>query len=103
MSGHLEDVKKYCDSPNEDAVQSLVGHLRLAMSHDDAQTVAVTDDDELQRIKDNYCRKTLDLTGDEADTAIAAAKDRMSGTTQKNRVTFYYLVADAAGKLDRLA
>ncbi|MEM6687909.1 MAG: DUF2853 family protein [Planctomycetota bacterium] len=103
MSDHLEDVKKYTDSPKADCVESLVGHLRLAMTHDDGQTVAATDKAELERIKDNYCRKTLDITDEEADSAIAAAAERMAGTNQKNRVTFYYLIAEEAGKLDRLA
>ena len=35
MSNYLENVKKYVSSPNEDAVESLVGHLGIALENHD--------------------------------------------------------------------
>ena len=103
MSNYLENVKKYVSTPNEDAVESLVGHLGIALQSRDSAVVAVTDPDELQSIKDGYCSKTLDLSDEEADKAIAAVSDQMKGDTAKCRVTFYYLLAESSGTLNRLA
>ena len=67
MSKYLENVKKYVDAPVEDAVDSLVGHLGIALESRDGSNVAATDPAELQKIKDGYCNTNLDLNEDEAD------------------------------------
>ncbi|EMI53815.1 DUF2853 family protein [Rhodopirellula sallentina] len=103
MSKYLENVKKYVDSPNENAVEALVGHLGLALESRDSAVVAATDDEELARIKTGYCSKTLDLSSEEADKALAAVCEKMKGDTAKCRVTFYYLLAEASDSMDRLA
>ena len=74
MSKYLENVKKYVASPNEDAVESLVGHLGIALENRDSAVVAATDPDELASIRSGYCSKTLDLSDEEADKAIALAE-----------------------------
>ena len=103
MSKHLENVKKYVDSPNEDAVEALVGHLRLALDNRDSAVVAATDPEELASIKSGYCSKTLDLTDEEADKAIEAVCATMKGDHAKCRVAFYYLLAQESDSMDRLA
>lgn len=103
MSDHLASVKKYVDSPNEDAVLALVGHLGIALESRDSAVVAATDPGELASIKSNYCSKTLDLTDEEADKAIAEVCEKMKGDTAKSRVTFYYLLAEVSGTMSRLA
>ncbi|MCM2369313.1 DUF2853 family protein [Aporhodopirellula aestuarii] len=103
MSRYLENVKKYVDSPNETAVEALVGHLGLALDSHDSSMVAATDPDELARIKSGYCSTTLDLTPEEAEKAITAVCEKMAGDTAKCRVTFYYLLADVSGSMHRLA
>lgn len=103
MSKYLDNVKKYVDSPNEDAVQALVGHLGIALESRDSAVVAALDPAELESIKKNYCSKTLDLSAEEADKAIAATASIMKGDTAKCRVTFYYLVAQEANAMHRLA
>jgi hypothetical protein len=103
MSKYLEDVKKFVDNPNEDAVEALVGHLGIALDNRDSAMVAASDPKELESIKSTYCRKTLDLSAEEADQAIAAVCERMKGDHSKNRVTFYYLLAEESGTMNRLA
>ena len=103
MSNYLENVKQYVSSPNEDAVESLVGHLGIALKDRDSAIVAVTDPNELQAIKDGYCSKTLDLSDEEADKAIAEVSEKMKGDSSKCRVTFYYLLAETTDTLNRLA
>ena len=103
MADYLANVKKYVDSPNEDAVQALVGHLGLALESRDSALVAATDPEELASIKSGYCSKTLDLSAEEADKAMQLVCDKMKGDTAKCRVTFYYLLAQESNSMDRLA
>ncbi len=103
MSNYLENVKKYVASPNEDAVESLVGHLGIALKNRDGAAVAVSDPSEIATIRDGYCSKTLDLSDEEANKAIAEVIEKMKGDSLKCRVTFYYLLAEVSGKMNRLA
>ncbi|MEM9644694.1 MAG: DUF2853 family protein [Planctomycetota bacterium] len=103
MSKYLENVKEYVESPNEDAVASLVGHLKIALDGRDSSGVAATDPKELESIKSGYCSKNLDLDDADAEKAIQAVCERMKGDRKKCRVTFYYLLAEESGTLDRLA
>ena len=103
MSKYLENVKKYVDSPREDAVEALVGHLGIALENRDSATVAAGDPKELETIQKKYCSRTLDLTKEEAEKAMAAVCEKMKGDTAKCRVTFYYLLADVSDTLHRLA
>ena len=102
MSKYLENVKQYVESPIEDAVDSLVGHLGIGLESRDGAAVAATDPDELKRIRDGYCNTNLDLDGDEADAAIAKVCDIMKGDYAKCRVTFYYLLAQETDRMHRL-
>ena len=102
MSKYLENVKKYVDSPREDAVDSLVGHLGIALHNRDSAVVAANDPNELAAVRDNYCSKTLDLDNETADKAIETVCQKMQGDTAKCRVTFYYLLADETDSMHRL-
>jgi hypothetical protein len=59
MSKYLENVERYVDSPNVDAVEALVGHLGIALQNRDSAGVAVTDPGELEAVKKGFCSKTL--------------------------------------------
>lgn len=102
VSKYLDSVKRYVESPNEQAVESLVGHLGIALHDRDAAVVAANSPSELEDIKVGYCAKTLDLTHEEAQKAIDAVCEKMKGDTAKCRVTFYYLLAQETNKMDRL-
>ncbi|MEL6106930.1 MAG: DUF2853 family protein [Planctomycetota bacterium] len=102
MSKYLENVKQYVDSPNEDAVDSLVGHLGIALESRDGSNVAATDPEELNKIREGYCSVNLDLEDDEADAAIKKVCDIMKGDNSKCRVTFYYLLAQETNRMHRL-
>ncbi|MCC9642311.1 DUF2853 family protein [Rhodopirellula sp. JC740] len=103
MEKYLANVKKYVPNPNEDAVESLVSHLRLALANHDSSIVAATDPDELAGIKKGYCSVNLDLTSEEADAAIDKVCKIMKGDKAKCRVTFYYLLAQESDTMHRVA
>ncbi|WP_235908519.1 DUF2853 family protein [Roseiconus nitratireducens] len=102
MTNYLENVKKYVESPVEDAVDSLVGHLGIALESRDGANVAATDPNELKAIRDGYCNINLDLDADEADAAIQKVCQIMQGDQFKCRVTFYYLLAKETDRMHRL-
>lgn len=103
MSKYLENVKRYVDAPNEDAVEALIGHLGIALEGRDSSGVAVSDPSELETVRNGYCSKTLDLTKEDADKAIAAVAEKMKEDNHKCRVTFYYLLAQESDAMHRLA
>ncbi len=102
MSKYVDNVKKYVESPNTDAIDSLVGHLGIALDNHDTALVAVTDPKELETIRDGYCNTNLDLDKEQAEAAIAKVSEIMKGDHAKCRVTFYYLLAQESDTMHRL-
>jgi hypothetical protein len=101
---HLADVKKYAKAPvNEAAVAKLEKSYRLVLSKADARYVACSDPAERDRIRDNFLKKKLGLSGPDLDAAIVATCQKMKDDRTKSRLTFYYLLAEHYGKLDTLA
>ncbi len=102
MSKYLENVERYVESPVEDAVDSLVGHLGIALETRDGASVAASDPAELKTIRDGYCNINLDLDEQEAERAIEQVCEMMKEDNPKCRVTFYYLLADVTDRMHRL-
>lgn len=101
---YAEDVKRYRPSVNEKAVSAIVKHLGIALKSNDASLVSCSSKDELARVRDSWLKKKLALTADDAtlDKMIGEICTAMKADNRKSRVTFYYLVAEKAGKLDQL-
>lgn len=96
----MTDLQKYTN-PNAATVQAMVKSYGLVMRKPDTRLVACGDPAELETVKRNFMRKKLGMTdGDAAlDAMLADVCGMMSATNQKSRLTFYYLVAEKAGKL----
>ena len=105
-SPYEENIKKHAKSYNQAAAEKIVGHLGIALRNTDSSLVACSDDGELDRVREKWCRGKLGLaqSSDDLDAAIKAICDKMKdeGST-KSRVTFYYLLAEHFGKLGDLA
>ncbi len=105
-SAYAENIKKYAKGYNQAAAEKIVGHLGIALRNKDSSIVACTDDGELDRVREKWCRGKLGLAHKQAeiDAGIKAICDRMKAEGgAKSRVTFYYLLAEHFGKLDDLA
>ncbi|HRY07811.1 MAG TPA: DUF2853 family protein [Hyphomicrobiaceae bacterium] len=101
---YLADLKRYVPGANEKAVAGIVKHLGIALKSKDASLVSCSSKDELERVRDSWCKKKLGLGDDKAiDAAIKDVCEKMKGDKQKHRVTFYYLLAEKFGKVDALA
>ena len=103
MSEYKADVEKYTSDVSDAHIDAIVKYLGIALQNKDSSLVAVTDKAELDRIRDGFAAKKLELSADEADKGIAAVSEKMKGVNQKSRVTFYYLLAEETGTLGKLA
>ena len=105
MSEHLEAVKKYVPACDEKAVAGIIKHLGIALRSKDASLVSCSSKDELARVRDSWCKKKLGLTEADADLdkMIKDVCESMKADRQKNRVAFYYLLAEKANKVSALA
>lgn len=104
MADYLADVQKYDPAADEAIVGKIVKHLGIALRNRDSALVSCSDPEELKRVRESWCRKKLGIADDAtSDAAIEKVCQAMSGDRTKERVTFYYLVAREAGKLNQLA
>jgi hypothetical protein len=103
----LPDVQRYAASADEAAVKGIVKHLGIALAKkgSDSSLVSCSADSELARVRTSWLQKKLARTESEEDldAAIAEVCATMSGDNRKQRVTFYYLLADHFGALSALA
>ena len=98
---YAEDIAKYSPNVDSKAVAGIVRHCGIALQSRDASLVAADDKEELARVRDNFLKKKLGLSGDaELDAAIKSVMDRMKGSHRKSRITVYYLLAEHFRKLD---
>lgn len=95
------DVRKYAPDAEDAVIAGIVRHCGIALRNRDSSLVSFSDPAETARVRDGFCRKKLGLTDPDpvVDAAIAKVGERMKGDTTKNRVTVYYLLAEAFGKL----
>ncbi len=98
---YLADLKRYIPNASEKAVAGIIKHLGIALKSTDASLVACSSKDELARVRDSWLKKKLALTDDDAtlDKAISEVCTTMKADKNKQRVTFYYLLAEKYGKL----
>ncbi len=100
MTDYFADVKLYDAGADQAVVDKIVRHLGIALRNRDSSMVSTSDAQEMGRVKTGWCTKKLGLDEAKADAAINATIAAMKGDRTKSRVTFYYLIAKHAGKLD---
>lgn len=103
MENYPDDLRKYTSNVNENAVSAIVKYCGIALRNADSSLVSGSSRTELATVRDGFAAKKLGLAADAADKGIQAVLDKMKGVQRKHRVTFYYLLAEATGTLDKLA
>lgn len=104
MKDYAADVAKFVDKPDQTSVDNIVKYCGIALrSSKDAALVSSSDKAELNRVRDGFAKKKLDLDADAADEGIKKVCEQMKGVKQKSRVTFYYLLAQATGTMDKIS
>jgi hypothetical protein len=101
---YAADVKRYKPDANPKVIAGIVKHLGIALKSKDASLVSCSSKDELARVRDSWLKKKLALADDDAklDKSISEVCAAMKADKQKQRVTFYYLLAEKHGKLAAL-
>ena len=105
-SKYADNIKKYAKGYNQAAAEKIVGHLGIALRNRDSSLVSCSDETELQRVREKWCRGKLGLAekNPEIDETIQKVCTKLKPEGgNKSRVTFYYLLAEHYGKLDMLA
>ena len=102
MADHAEEVRKYVDSPNQDAIDEITRYCGIALRNRDSSYVSAGDRKELDTVRDGFAKKKLGLDPETADAGIDKVCERMKGGGSKGRVAFYYLLAEETGTLDKL-
>lgn len=103
VSEYLDDVQEYAADVNTDAVDKIVKYCGIALRNRDSSLVSTSDPEELDRVKVGFAAKKLGLSPEEADAGIQKVASRMKTSRNKSRVTFYYLLAEETGTMDKLA
>lgn len=96
---YLANVRKYDSKADAAVVDKIVKYCGIALRSRDSSLVACSDRTELETVNEKFVAKKLGIT----DGGMELAKDTcqtMKGERFKSRVTFYYLLAQKAGKLD---
>ena len=104
---YFENIKeKYDAKADEAVVMAITKYLGASLNDKDSKYVACGDETERNTVRDNFLKKKLGLTADDAelDAKVVAVCDEMKAAKQrmKDRVTFYYLLAKNEGKLGEL-
>lgn len=103
MTDYTADVAKYVDSPDQSCIDNIVKYCGIALrSSKDAALVSSSDKAELDRVRDGFAKKKLQLDSDAAEAGIQKVCEQMKGSRQKSRVTFYYLLAQHTNSMDKL-
>ena len=92
---YWEAVQKYDSKADEDVVRKIVNYCGISLNSRDGKFVACTDETERNTVRDGFMKKKLGLKGDDAnlDAKVMAVCEHMKKDRLKNRVIFYYLLA----------
>lgn len=111
MSKFDEAVSKYQDAigshglmntVNDDLLRKVAKSLGPSIYLADASLVSCSDQVELDRVKNNFLIKKLGMADSAAlDDAIKAVCEKYSGSRQKHRAVFYYMLVEMLGKQDQ--
>lgn len=99
------NIELYADNFDPKPARLIVEYLgKGVLSQRDASLVSCSDREELDRVRENFCKKKLglDMSDEKIDAILADVCKTMSAERNKSRVTFYYLTAEKSGKLSEL-
>ena len=91
-----DSLAKFTSSINEPALAKMQKTYALVMSKQDSRNVSCTDAAEKATVRENFLKKKLGLTKSDADldAAVEAICLKMKDDRLKNRLVFYYLLAE---------
>ena len=102
MTDHHESVHTYAPHADAAIIDKMAATYRLVLSNRDSALVSASDAEELKTVRENFLKKKLGLTHDDAalDQAIAEVMAQMKDGKPNPRLAVYYLLAEKFDKLD---
>ncbi|PID43670.1 MAG: hypothetical protein CSA52_02900 [Gammaproteobacteria bacterium] len=92
-------MEKYDIECDEALLTAIARSLGPSIYNRDSSLVAAGNKAEIEGVKKNFVAKKLGVEGEEADSAIAAAIEKIGQSNrQKLRPVFYYLIVKHLGK-----
>lgn len=100
-SEYKAEISKYTSSVNDAVLAKMAKTYALVMSNRDAKNVSCSDAAEKETVRNNFLKKKLGLKNSDADldAAVEAVCVTMKDERMKNRLVFYYLLAEKFNKL----
>jgi hypothetical protein len=102
VADYIDDVRRYDSGADEAKVGKIVNHLGIALQSRDSSLVSASDQTEKDRVRDKWGIGKLGLDDAGSAALVEQVATEMSADRNKQRVTFYYLMAKHAGKLGDL-
>lgn len=99
MDKYYANVKKYDDKAKRKSVENIVKYCGIALRTRDGSLVACSDESELKTVADGFVTKKLGKSSGQMDLVKEVCQD-MKAERFKSRVTFYYLAAKKARKMN---
>jgi hypothetical protein len=102
MTDHHESVHTYAPHADTAVIDKMAATYRLVLSNRDSALVSASDAEELKTVRENFLKKKLGLTHDDAelDQAISDVMAHMKDGKSNPRLAVYYLLAEKFDKLD---
>jgi hypothetical protein len=97
------DIQKYTTTVNEAAIAAIVKYCGIALQGKDSSLVSTSDPEELKRVQVGFATKKLALSDEQWASGSKKVNEQLKGEHNKSRVTYYYLLAEATGTMDKLA
>ena len=90
---YIEELKKFTSNPNNSKLEEIVNLLWPSIFNKDAETVACSDEAELERVINSSVLEKLGVNASLSDAKEVCEK---MGTSNRNkyRAIFYYLLAE---------
>ena len=104
MTKYAADLKRIGVEPDMDLLTRAVKACGPSIYNADAETVAASSPDEVNRVKQNFLMKRLGMTDQAAvDAAMDKALDKIGRSNRnKYRAVMYYLLATETGRTAKL-
>ena len=103
MDRYYANVQRYDSNADRDVVERIVKYCGVSLKSRDTSLVACKDPEERARIVRGFATRKLGISSKaEREQLVEDICQEMKAQRQKSRVTFYYLMAQKAGKLDEV-
>ena len=100
---YKKDLEKNANiSANHDQLMGIIKACGPSIYSADSETVSAGDPEELNRVKNGFMKKHLNLEGDEAERVLDSAIEKYGRSNRsKFRACLYYIMADMTGNLSK--